>query len=123
MSLFDRIRSISSRSFAEVDAARAAALVDGGAILLDVREPHEWDAGHAPLARHVPLGQLPQRVDEIPTDRPVVVVCRSGNRSARAAALLARNGREAANLVGGMHDWSRAGLPIVATGGRAGRVA
>ena len=79
--------------------------------------------GHAPRARHVPLGQLDRRLGELPSGRPIVTVCRSGNRSARAAALLARDGREVSNLTGGMRAWARAGLPVVAAGGRPGRVA
>lgn len=102
---------------------QAAALVRRGAVLLDVREPAEWAAGHAPQARHIPLGQLAGRLAEIPADRPVVTVCRSGARSARAAAMLARQGRPASNLAGGMQAWAAAGLPVVDGRGRAGRVA
>ena len=96
---------------------------EGGAVLLDVREPYEWQAGHAPNARHIPLGQLARRAGELPPGRAVVIVCRSGTRSARAAALLARDGREASNLTGGMHAWACAGLPVVARGGGMGSVA
>ena len=103
--------------------AQAAALADGGAVLLDVREPREWQAGHAPRARHIPLSQLPRRAAELPERRAVVTVCRSGARSARAAATLARDGREVSNLAGGMRAWARAGLPVVTRGGGAGRVA
>ncbi len=101
---------------------QARELQAGGAILLDVREDMEWRAGHAPGARHVPLGRLPARVRDLPPQRVVVTVCRSGARSAQAAALLAREGREAMNLSGGMRAWARAGLPVVASGGRPGRV-
>lgn len=94
----------------------------GGAILLDVRENSEWRAGHAPGARHIPLGRLPALVKDLPPRRPVVTVCRSGARSARAAALLARDGREVVNLSGGMRAWARSGLPVVGSGGRPGRV-
>jgi rhodanese-related sulfurtransferase len=57
----------------------------GGAVLLDVREDTEWRAGHAPGARHIPLSRLPARIKDLPPRRPVVTVCRSGARSARAA--------------------------------------
>lgn len=93
-----------------------------GAVLLDVREDGEWRAGHAPGARHIPLGRLPAQVAGLPPRRTVVTICRSGHRSARAAALLASQGREVVNLAGGMRAWARAGLPVVAPGGRPGQV-
>ena len=93
-----------------------------GAVLVDVREDGEWRAGHAPGARHIPLSRLPSRIASLPPRRTVVTICRSGHRSARAAMLLAREGREVASLTGGMRAWVRAGLPVVASGGRPGRV-
>ena len=96
--------------------------MDREAILLEVREPGEWRAGHAPTARHIPLAQLPRRQRELPAGRPVVTVCRSGARSARTAALLAREGRQVSNLAGGIRAWARAGLAVVAAGG-GGRIA
>jgi rhodanese-related sulfurtransferase len=102
---------------------QAKQLQEEGAILLDVREDSEWRAGHAPGARHIPLSRLPQRLRDLPPQRTIITVCRSGARSARAAALLAADGREAVNLAGGMHAWARAGLPVVASGGHPGRVA
>ena len=123
MSVSSVLRNLFSRPYRTVSAAQAAALADGGAVLLDVREPREWQAGHAPRARHIPLGQLPRRAAELPKSRAVVTVCRSGARSARAATMLARQGREVSNLAGGMRAWARAGLPVVARGGGAGRVA
>lgn len=101
---------------------QARELIDQGAILLDVREDNEWRAGHAPGARHIPLGRLPHRLRDLPPQRMIITVCRSGARSARAAALLASEGREVVNLSGGMHAWVRAGLPVVASGNRPGRV-
>ena len=117
------LRNLFSKLYQTVTATQAAALADGGAVLLDVREPHEWQAGHAPRARHIPLGQLARRAAELPERRVLVTVCRSGVRSARAAAMLAGQGREVSNLAGGMRAWARAGLPVVARGGGAGRVA
>ena len=105
----------------KVGPEQARELLDQGAILLDVREDAEWRAGHAPKARHIPLSRLPARLRDVPPNRTVVTVCRSGARSARAAALLAREGRHVVNLPGGMHAWARAGLPIVASGGRPGQ--
>lgn len=106
-----------------MDPPRATALIADGAVLLDVREPAEWRAGHAPRARHIPLGQLAARLAELPADRPVITVCRSGTRSRQAAALLAREGRHVHNLTGGMRAWASAGMAMQAKGGRPGRLA
>lgn len=91
--------------------------VPGDAFLLDVREPEEWRAGHAPTAAHIPLMQLPHRLDEVPTDVPVYVICRSGHRSAHATAWLNRNGRDATNVEGGMQAWAAAGREMTAENG------
>ncbi|MEO3810406.1 rhodanese-like domain-containing protein [Sphaerisporangium sp. B11E5] len=85
--------------------------------LLDVREPDEWQAGHAPTAVHIPLGTLQQRVDELPAGVPVYVICKVGGRSANATAWLNHIGREAVNVAGGMLSWSAAGRPMVAEHG------
>ena len=95
-----------------------ATAVAADAYLLDVREPEEWVAGHAPDALHVPLGEVTARLAEIPADRQVVVVCRSGARSAQATAYLNRTGRTAVNLDGGMHAWAAAGRPMVSETGQ-----
>jgi rhodanese-related sulfurtransferase len=97
--------------------------VDDTAFLLDVREPDEWTAGHAPDARHVPLGTLDARyADELPTDRPIVAICRVGGRSQRAAATLRQAGYDVANLAGGMIAWAEAGKPVVTDDGATGTV-
>lgn len=85
--------------------------------VLDVREPHEWVAGHAPGAVHIPLRQLPGRTDLVPPGH-VLVVCHVGSRSARATAFLRQQGVDAVNLHGGMAAWEAAGRPLVSeTGG------
>lgn len=89
-----------------------AGFVADDAYLLDVREHDEWQAGHAPAAVHIPLDELPARVDQVPHDRDVYVVCRSGTRSAQAAAYLNQGGRNATNVAGGMHAWTAAGRPM-----------
>jgi rhodanese-related sulfurtransferase len=99
----------------------AAADVPANAYILDVREHDEWDAGHIDASTHIPLGELMSRVNEVPTDRQVVVTCRVGGRSARAAAYLRQLGRDAVNLDGGVLAWTRAGRPLVADSG-AGHV-
>jgi rhodanese-related sulfurtransferase len=99
----------------EVDVTTAAELRDAGAFVLDVREPDEWVAGHIPGAVHIPLGELGGRVAEIPADRTVVVVCRSGNRSAQGREILRAAGLpRVTSMAGGMLDWAAAGLPVVA---------
>jgi rhodanese-related sulfurtransferase len=95
---------------------------DADAVLLDVREHDEWMAGHAPAATHVPMGQLPGRLDELPRDRRIVCVCRSGNRSARVTAWLLGQGIDAVNMSGGMSAWSGAGHPVVNHNGNPGTV-
>jgi rhodanese-related sulfurtransferase len=85
--------------------------------LLDVRELDEWDAGHAPSAVHVPMGEVVARIAEIPRDADVVVVCRSGHRSAAVTAYLSQGGWRARNLDGGMIAWQAAGRPMTSETG------
>jgi rhodanese-related sulfurtransferase len=97
----------------------------GHAVLLDVREPGEWEAGHAPWAVHLPLSSLAAGAG-LPEDaqaRPLVVICRSGNRSRQAAELLAARGSQTVDVIGGMRDWAGAGLPVVDSHGGIGTVA
>jgi rhodanese-related sulfurtransferase len=94
-----------------------AASVPEDVWLLDVREDDEWAAGHAPGARHIPLGQLGARAAEVPQDEVVYVICRSGGRSAKAAQALAGAGWRAVNVAGGMQDWAAAGRPMVTDSG------
>ena len=88
-------------------------------------EPYEWQAGHAPRAVHLPLSALaagaglPQGAQT----RPLIVICRSGNRSRRAAELLVARGAQAVDVIGGMRDWLGAGLPVVDARGKSGTVA
>jgi rhodanese-related sulfurtransferase len=84
----------------------------GDVHVLDVREEYEWLDGHIDGAHHIPLGQLPARLAEIPEDKQVVCVCAVGGRSERAAHFLGATGREAVNLDGGMHAWHSAGRPV-----------
>jgi rhodanese-related sulfurtransferase len=101
-----------------------AAEVPADAYLLDVREPEEWAAGHAPDAVHLPMMDVPARLSEIPTDRDVVVVCRVGGRSAQVVQYLRQHGRDnVRNMGGGMVAWAGAGRPMVSEGGGAPQVA
>lgn len=101
------------RRSTSMTATHAHHVVAAGAVLLDVREPEEWRAGHAPQARHIVLSQLEDHLGELPIDRRIVTVCRSGRRSALAVGLLTRHGYIASNLTGGMNAWAAAGLPVV----------
>jgi rhodanese-related sulfurtransferase len=96
------------------------------ALVLDVREPHEWAAGHIDGAVHVPMNSVPATVahdpDRIPSDRRVHVVCAMGGRSAQVTAWLVGNGVDAVNVAGGMHAWEDAGRPMVAETAEAPRV-
>ncbi|AKL64263.1 MULTISPECIES: rhodanese-like domain-containing protein [Streptomyces] len=98
---------------------------DGDAVLLDVREQVEWNAGHAPGAVHIPLSRLVTgtALPFVAEGRPLVVICRSGHRSQQAAKLLAGRGAEAVDVKGGMNAWAAAGLPVVDARGSSGRIA
>ena len=103
--------------------AVGAAEVPDEAYLLDVREDEEWAAGHAPGATHLPMMEIPARIDEIPDDRDVVVVCRVGGRSAQVVAYLHGQGRSnVRNLDGGMGAWQDAGRELVSEDGQPARV-
>ena len=83
-----------------------------GALLVDVREADEWAAGHAAGARHIPLGQLLARQVDLPRDREILLICRSGRRSTQAVDVLKKAGHpRPTNVQGGMLAWQRAGLP------------
>lgn len=105
-----------------VGVEEAAAAVDAGdALLVDVREDDEWEAGHAPDAVHVPLAEVPEQLDELDERRgedALIFICRSGNRSAEAAQAATDAGLEdVLSVDGGMNDWVSAGLPLEPTGG------
>ena len=87
---------------------------DAGAFVLDVREPSEWEQVHIPGATLIPLGELASRVDELPKDQKIVVICHSGNRSAKGRdTLLAAGFTQVTSMKGGMTQWEAAGLETV----------
>ncbi|RNL62041.1 rhodanese-like domain-containing protein [Nocardioides marmoriginsengisoli] len=88
-----------------------------GLTVLDVREPVEWAHGRIDGALHIPLMELMERVDEVPTESQVLVVCKVGGRSAQATGFLVQSGREAINLDGGMLEWAAAGRAMVSDAG------
>ncbi|GAC1393086.1 MAG: rhodanese-like domain-containing protein [Vulcanimicrobiaceae bacterium] len=99
----------------ELNPIQAQEHVAKGALLLDVREQDEWDTGHVGGALHIPLGEIPARVNELPQDREILCMCRSGRRSAKAQAIIAGTlpKRTVINVSGGILQWVKDGLPIV----------
>jgi rhodanese-related sulfurtransferase len=115
------------RKFETLSAVDVEPLVRSGAILIDVRSDAEWRAGRAPKARHVPLDRVDAEVAKLGVrtgsdPAPLVFVCRSGARSAKAARAAGKAGRTAYSVTGGMAAWHQAGLPVVLGGGKPGRV-
>ncbi|WFE25579.1 rhodanese-like domain-containing protein [Solwaraspora sp. WMMD791] len=101
----------------------AAPDVADDAYLLDVREPEEWAAGHAPGAHHLPMMEIPHRLADVPSDGDVVVVCRSGGRSGQVVAYLRQHGWDnVRNLDGGMQSWAANGRAMVSETGQPARV-
>ena len=99
----------------EMSVAQAKQQVEQGAFLLDVRQPEEWNEAHVPGATLIPLGELESRLAEVPKDKPVVVMCRSGNRSQEGRDILLRNGfSQVTSMAGGIKDWAANGFPTVA---------
>ena len=91
----------------------AQRLARGDAFVVDVRGHAEWEAGHLPGATNIPLGYLSERIGELPTDRPILIQCRSGSRSSIGASVLESHGlTNVANVSGGLVAWQRAGLPV-----------
>lgn len=98
----------------EVSVDQAYQLQSTGAFMLDVREPDEWNSGHISGATLIPLGQLPDRLNELPVDQKIVVVCRSGNRSATGRDVLLKAGfTQVTSMAGGMNEWAAKNYEIV----------
>ncbi|GAC1408911.1 MAG: rhodanese-like domain-containing protein [Candidatus Velthaea sp.] len=98
----------------DVSPAEAQACLAAGAVLFDVREPDEWEAAHVANSSLIPLDTVSERLGEIPRDRDVILICRSGRRSGLAQQTLAKHGYDrVANLTGGILAWEEAGLPVV----------
>lgn len=98
----------------EVSVTRAAELRDSGVMMLDVREPEEWNQAHIPGAVLIPLGELQSRLSEVPANQPVVVYCRTGHRSASGRDILKAAGyTNVTSMAGGITAWISQGLPTV----------
>ena len=93
------------------------ALDKGDIVLIDVREPYEWDAGHIPGTTHIELERLASRAETVPTDRPIVFMCRLGVRSAMAMQAFRASGWDAYHMGGGIQRWANEGLPLEPDGG------
>ena len=85
-----------------------------GLFVVDVREPVEWAHGHTDGSVHIPMSEFVERIEEVPNDQQVLVVCKVGARSARVAGYLVQSGYEAFNLDGGLLEWQAAGRALVA---------
>lgn len=90
--------------------------------ILDVREPDEWHAGHIDGSVHIPMREIVARAGEFDRDRPIVTVCRSGQRSGQVAAFLSQQQYDATNLDGGLQAWAQEGLPLATPSGAPGQV-
>jgi rhodanese-related sulfurtransferase len=98
----------------EISVDEAAAKRDQGAFILDVRQPEEWQEYHIPNSTLIPLGELPNRLNEVPQDREVVVVCRSGNRSQDGRDILLNAGYSSVtSMDGGVNQWRAGGYETV----------
>jgi len=98
----------------EVSTTEAVNLRNAGAFILDVRQPEEWNEYHVPGSTLIPLGELETRAKELPRDKTIVVVCRSGNRSATGRDILLKAGfPQVTSLAGGLSQWKAAGHPTV----------
>lgn len=96
----------------EISVDQAHELYQAGTFVLDVRTQEEWDEYHAPNTTLIPLDQLPNRLSELPKDREIVVVCRSGNRSQQGRDILLAAGFNATSMAGGLSEWYAKGYPI-----------
>jgi len=102
-----------AETFENIDAPEAIELASGSAVLVDVRETWEWNAGHAPQAISLPMSQLEDRYTELDQDATLLVICHSGQRSLSVTDALTRAGYTAINVVGGMMAWQAAGGDVV----------
>jgi len=98
----------------EISVQDAAALRTSGAFILDVRQPEEWQEYHIPESTLIPLGDLPNRLSEVPKDQEIVVVCRSGNRSQQGRDILLNAGfDQVTSMAGGLKEWQSSGFETV----------
>lgn len=107
-----RRNNVSASVPGEISVSEAFTKYQNGAFVLDVRTPEEWNEFHAPNSTLIPLDQLPNRLNELPKDREIVVVCRSGNRSQQGRDILLNAGfTKVTSMTGGLTEWRAAGYP------------
>jgi len=91
--------------------------MEAGAVVIDVRQPDEYEAGHVPAARLIPLAEVPDRINELPVDETILVICRTGARSLAAAEFLDQQQLQAVNVAGGTLAWVESGREVVTGAG------
>lgn len=96
----------------QIDIDELARLRESGVVLVDVRQPDEFEQFHVPGAKLIPLAEVPERVEEIPDDQRVYVICATGGRSGKAVEYLNQQGFDTVNVAGGSKAWLAAGLPV-----------
>jgi rhodanese-related sulfurtransferase len=106
----------------QVDICALPTEFGNAAVLLDVREHDEWQRGHAPGALHIPMREVPARLDQIDPDAQLYVVCAVGARSMRVAQYLRQNDYRPVNVDGGMRAWASAGRPVITDNGGPGSI-
>ena len=112
MGLLDWLLGPSAPDIGVEEAHRLHFETEAPTVIVDVRQPLEWAEGVIPDARRIPLTQLGRRIEEIPPDRQVLTICRSGHRSPIAGRRLRKRGFEVVNVAGGMQAWQEKGFPL-----------
>ena len=118
----DSIEGVTSPEAPSVPVADIPVDLSDSVVLLDVREDDEWALGHAPGAVHIPMGDVPARMDELDMDAELYVVCRQGGRSIRVVEYLNTVGFEAVNVSGGMVSWQKLGRPLTRDDGGQAKI-
>jgi rhodanese-related sulfurtransferase len=104
---------VSNALASTISVSDAYTMYQNGAFVLDVRTQEEWNEFHAPNTTLIPLDQLASRLNEVPRDREIVVVCRSGNRSQQGRDILLNAGFEqVTSMTGGLNEWRASGYPV-----------
>jgi len=106
------VGNVSTVAVPEIDIDELAERCEHGVVLIDVRNPDEYENFRVPGARLIPLPDVPERIEEIPEDETVYVICQTGSRSARAVEYLNRQGHDTVNVRGGSRAWLEAGRPV-----------
>jgi len=96
----------------EVSCDQLETAIAENAFVLDVREDWEFEAGHAPTAHHIPLNSVPERLEELPKEQQIFIICKSGGRSMRAADYLLAQGFDVVSVAGGTDGWVEAGKEV-----------